>query len=383
LSKPLLFTPFTMRGVTAPNRAVVSPMVQYRAIDGLVNDYHIVHLGKFALGKFGIVFTENCAIEPRGRVTQGDLGLWDDSQIEGHKRLTRFLQQEGALAATQITHAGRKASSPRQFDKPDEFGPRDGGWQRWQVVGPSALSAEERYSESPLALEVSEMEAIAKKFGEAARRADAAGYDIIEIHGAHGYLLAQFLSPLSNKRNDDYGGDRAGRMKFPLAAAKAVRENWPEHKPMFIRVSAVDGGGGWDIDDTVAYAHELKALGIDVIDTSSGGLAGLSTAAPIKRALGFQVPFAAAVKRGAGIPTMAVGLILDGPQAEKVLQDGDADLIAIGRQALYNPFWPVHAAQELGCDIDFGMWKPEYGWWLDKRKNNLPADRAATGQAIK
>jgi 2,4-dienoyl-CoA reductase-like NADH-dependent reductase (Old Yellow Enzyme family) len=159
-----------------------------------------------------------------------------------------------------------------------------------------------------------------------------------------------------------------------------VRENWPERKPMFIRVSAVDGGGGWDVDDTVAYAQQLKALGIDVIDTSSGGLAGLSTAAPIKRSLGFQVPFAAAVKRGAGVPTMAVGLILDAPQAEKVLQDGDADLIAIGRQALYNPFWPVHAAQELGCDIDFGMWNREYGWWLDKRKNNLPADRSATGQ---
>jgi 2,4-dienoyl-CoA reductase-like NADH-dependent reductase (Old Yellow Enzyme family) len=169
-------------------------------------------------------------------------------------------------------------------------------------------------------------------------------------------------------------------MKFPLAAARAVREAWPESKPMFIRVSAVDGGGGWDVDDTVAYAQELKALGIDVIDTSSGGLAGLSTAAPIKRSLGFQVPFAAAVKRGAGIPTMAVGLILDGPQAEKVLQDGDADLIAIGRQALYNPFWPVHAAQELGCDANFEMWNREYGWWLDKRKNNLPADRAATGQ---
>ena len=228
-----------------------------------------------------------------------------DLQIEGHKRLTRFLKQEGSLAATQITHAGRKASSPRQFDKPDEFGPKGANWQRWQVYGPSALSAGERYSETPIALDVAQMEAIVKKFGEAARRADAAGYDIIEIHGAHGYLLAQFLSPISNKRNDQYGGDRAGRMRFPLAAAKAVRENWPEHKPMFIRVSAVDGGGGWDVDDTVAYAHELKALGIDVVDTSSGGLTGLSTAAPIKRDLGFQVPFAAAVKRGAGIPTMA------------------------------------------------------------------------------
>ena len=379
MQRPLLFTPLKLRGVTAPNRAVVSPMVQYRALDGQVNDYHLVHLGKFALGGFGIVFTENCAVEPRGRVTQGDLGLWDDGQIESHRRLTRFLKQEGAVAATQITHSGRKGSTPRSFDKPGQLGPEGAGWQRWQVVGPSELPAGEGYV-TPKQLAEVEIDDIVKKFGEAARRADAAGYDVVEVHGAHGYLLAQFLSPISNKRSDQYGGDRAGRMKFPLAAARAVRENWPEHKPMFIRVSAVDGAGGWDVEDTIAYAKELKALGIDVIDTSSGGLAGLSTAAPIKRSLGFQVPFAAAVKRGAGIPTMAVGLILDGPQAEKILQDGDADLIAIGRQALYNPFWPVHAAQELGCDIDFGMWNPEYGWWLDRRKNNLPADRAATGQ---
>ena len=372
LSKPLLFTPFKMRGVVAPNRAVVSPMVQYRATDGMVNDYHLVHLGKFALGKFGIVFTENCAIEPRGRVTQGDLGLWDDSQIESHRRLTRFLKQEGSLAATQITHSGRKGSTPRSFDKPGELGPKEAGWQRWQVVGPSELSAGEPYAPAPKQLAAAEIEAIVTKFGEAARRADAAGYDVIEIHGAHGYLLAQFLSPISNTRNDQYGGDRAGRMRFPLAAAKAVRTNWPEHKPMFIRVSAVDGAGGWDVDDTIAYAKELKAIGIDVIDTSSGGLTGLSTALPVKRSLGFQVPFAAAVKRGAGLPTMAVGLILDGPQAEAILQAGDADLIAIGRQALYDPFWALHAAQELGCDDDFDLWTPEYGWWLEKRKNNLP-----------
>jgi 2,4-dienoyl-CoA reductase-like NADH-dependent reductase (Old Yellow Enzyme family) len=375
LARPLLFTPLKMRGVTAPNRSVVSPMVQYRATDGQVNDYHLVHLGKFALGKFGIVFTENCAIEPRGRVTQGDLGMWDDGQIEGHKRLVRFLKQEGALAGTQITHSGRKGSTPRSFDKPGELGPKDAGWQRWQVVGPTDLAAGEPYSPSPKALDDAEIEDIVKKFGEAARRADAAGYDVIEIHGAHGYLLAQFLSPISNTRNDRYGGDRAGRMRFPLAAARAVREGWPAHKPMFIRVSAVDGAGGWDVPDTVAFAQELKALGVDVVDCSSGGLTGLSTALPVKRSLGFQVPFSAAVKRQAGIATMTVGLILDGPQAEAILQAGDADLIAIGRQALYDPFWALHAAQELGCDDDFNMWIPEYGWWLDKRKNNLPSKK--------
>ena len=359
-----------MRGVTAPNRCVVSPMVQYRATDGLVNDYHLVHLGKFALGKFGTVFTENCAVEPRGRVTQGDLGLWHDNQVEGHKRLVRFLKQEGSLAATQITHSGRKGSTPRAFDKPGQLGPAEANWQKWQVVGPSALPAADGWM-VPHQLDAAEIADLVKKFGEAAQRADAAGYDVIEIHGAHGYLLAQFLSPLSNTRNDQFGGDRAGRMRFPLAAAKAVRENWPENKPMFIRVSAVDGAGGWDVDDTVAYAKELKALGIDVVDVSSGGLTGVSTALPVKRSLGFQVPFAAAVKRQAGIPTMAVGLILDGPQAEAILQAGDADLIAIGRQALYDPFWALHAAQELGCDSDFGLWTPEYGWWLEKRKNNL------------
>jgi 2,4-dienoyl-CoA reductase-like NADH-dependent reductase (Old Yellow Enzyme family) len=371
LSKPLLFTPFKMRGVVAPNRCVVSPMVQYRATDGQVNDYHLVHLGKFALGKFGIVFTENCAIEPRGRVTQGDLGLWDDGQIEGHKRLVQFLKQEGALAGTQITHSGRKGSTPRSFDKPGQLGPEGAGWQRWQVVGPSELAAGEGYM-TPKQLGADEIEGLVKKFGEAARRAAAAGYDVIEIHGAHGYLLAQFLSPISNTRNDQYGGDRAGRMRFPLAAARAVREGWPAHKPMFIRVSAVDGAGGWEVEDTVAFAKELKALGIDVVDCSSGGLTGLSTALPVKRSLGFQVPFSAAVKRQAGIATMTVGLILDGPQAEAILQAGDADLIAIGRQALYDPFWALHAAQELGCDGDFEMWTPEYGWWLEKRKNNLP-----------
>jgi len=370
LAQPLLFTPLKLRGVTAPNRSVVSPMVQYRASDGQVNDYHLVHLGKFALGKFGIVFTENCAIEPRGRVTQGDLGMWDDSQIAGHKRLVAFIKGEGALAGTQITHSGRKGSTPRSFDKPGQLGPAGASWQKWEVVGPSELSAAEGWP-IPRQLGVAEIEKLVQKFGEAAKRADAAGYDVIEIHGAHGYLLAQFLSPISNTRNDQYGGDRAGRMRFPLAAARAVRSNWPDHKPMFIRVSTVDGAGGWEVEDTVVFAKALTDLGDDVMNSSACVPTGLSTALPVKRSLGFQVPFAAAVKRQAGIATMAVGLILDGPQAEAILQAGDADLIAIGRQALYDPFWALHAAQELGCDADFVMWTPEYGWWLDKRKNNL------------
>ncbi len=370
MQRPLLFTPLQLRGVVAPNRAVLSPMVQFRATDGLVNDFHLVHLGKFALGKFGIVFTENCAVEPRGRVTEGDLGLWDDGQVASHKRLVAFLQREGALAATQITHSGRKGSTPRSFDKPGELGPADAGWRKWEVVGPTDQPAAEGWLK-PRALSAAEIEGLVEKFAAAARRADAAGYDVLEIHGAHGYLLAQFLSPISNTRNDRYGGDRAGRMRFPLDVARAVRGVWPERKPLFLRVSAMDGAGGWDVDDTVAFAQALKELGVDVIDCSSGGLTGAATAAGVKRSLGFQVPFAAAVRRRAGIATMAVGLILDGPQAEEILQAGDADLIAIGRQALYEPFWPLHAAQALGCDPDWEMWTPEYGWWLEKREHTL------------
>ena len=371
--QPLLFTPLTLRGVTTRNRCVLSPMVQHKAHDGEVNDEHLVHLGKFAIGGFGIVFTENCAVEPRGRVTQGDLGLWHDGQIPGHQRLVRFLQRHGSLAAIQISHAGRKGSAPRPFDPPGQLGPPEAGWQPWELVGPSALKAGAGFG-TPIALTAGEIDTLIERFGDAARRADAAGYDVIELHAAHGYLLAQFLSPISNQRSDAYGGDLAGRMRFPLAVAGAMREALATHKPLFVRVSALDGAGGWDLNDTIALARELKALGIDVIDCSSGGLTGLATSQPIQRTPGFQVPFAAAVRRQAGISTMAVGLILEGTQAEAILQAGDADLIAVGRQALYDPYWPLHAARELGCDDDFGLWPPESGWWLNKRRANLPGE---------
>jgi 2,4-dienoyl-CoA reductase-like NADH-dependent reductase (Old Yellow Enzyme family) len=366
----LLFTPLKLRGVTTANRCVLSPMVQHKAHDGEVNDEHLVHLGKFAIGGFGIVFTENCAVEPRGRVTQGDLGIWHDAQIPGHKRLVQFLQRHGSLAAIQISHSGRKGSTPRPFDPPGQLGPPEAGWRPWELVGPSPLKAGEGFS-TPKELTSEEIDDLIDRFGDAARRADQAGYDVIELHAAHGYLLAQFLSPISNQRNDAYGADLAGRMRFPLAVARAMRGAMPNHKPLFVRVSALDGAGGWGLDDTVALAKELKALGVDVIDCSSGGLTGLATAQPIQRAPGFQVPYAATVRYQADIRTMAVGLIVDGTQAESILQAGDADLIAIARQALYDPFWPLHSAQAMGCDEDFQMWPPESGWWLNKRKANL------------
>jgi len=363
---PILFSPLQLRSLTLPNRIIVSPMCQYSCEDGMPNEWHFVHLGSRAVGGASLVFVEASGVTPEGRITPWDAGIWSEAHGRAWKPVADFIRAQGAVPGIQLAHAGRKASCNKPWLGGKALGASEGAWE---TLGPSAIAF--GHYPPPRAMTVEEIGQAVEDFRRAARYSLDAGFDVVEIHGAHGYLLAQFLSPISNQRNDRYGGDRAGRMRFPLAAAKAVRENWPESKPMFIRVSAVDGGGGWDVDDTVAYAKELKALGIDVIDTSSGGLTGLSTALPVKRSLGFQVPFAGAVKRGANIPTMAVGLILDGPQAEAILQSGDADLIAIGRQALYDPFWAVHAAQELGCDSDFEMWTPEYGWWLDKRKNNL------------
>jgi 2,4-dienoyl-CoA reductase-like NADH-dependent reductase (Old Yellow Enzyme family) len=368
---PLLFTPLAIRGITLPNRVALSPMVQYRSRDGVPGDFHLVHLGKFALGRFGLVMTESVAIEPRGRVTHVCPGIWNDAQVRAWRRITDYLRAEGSISAIQLQHAGRKAATHRAQEGTAPYTEADAarGLPAWEVVGPTTEPMGLGHH-VPHALSVREIEALVQIYVEAARRAEAAGFDIVEIHGAHGYLLASFLSPVSNTRNDQYGGDRAGRMRFPLEVTRAVRSVWPSHKPVFFRVSALDGAGGWDLDDTVALALELKAAGVDVMDCSSGGLTGTATTAPIPRYPGFQVPYAAAVRR-AGMASMAVGLILNGPQAEKVLQDGDADLIAIGRQALYDPFWPVHAAEALGCDPEFAMWPDEYGWWLAKRAQTL------------
>jgi 2,4-dienoyl-CoA reductase-like NADH-dependent reductase (Old Yellow Enzyme family) len=372
VSLPLLFTPLALRGVVAPNRIAVSPMVQNRSQDGFSNDFYLVHYGKFALGKFGIVFTEATAVEARGRVTDGDLGIWADAHIDGLARVVRFVHEEGSLAAIQLAHAGRKGAMQRAFDG---NGPLDAtdfakGRKPWPVVGPTTQPVAPGWL-VPQALSIAEIGEIVASFASAARRSDRCGFDICEIHGAHGYLIASFLSPISNTRNDAYGGDRAGRMRIALEITRAVREAWPSHKPLFFRVSSLDGAGGWSLEDTVALSQELGRLGVDVVDCSSGGLTGSATAAPIRRGPGFQVPFASAVRNQGGVKSMAVGLILDGAQAEAVLQAGDADIIAVGRQALQEPYWPLYAAQALGCDPDFKLWNQEVGWWLEKREHTL------------
>jgi 2,4-dienoyl-CoA reductase-like NADH-dependent reductase (Old Yellow Enzyme family) len=371
VTKPLLFTPLTLRGVVLPNRTVLAPMVQYRAKNGVPTDFHMVHLGKFALGRFGVVMTEATAVEPIGRVGHGCPGIWNDEQTAAWKRIADYIRAEGSVPAIQLAHSGRKGATHRAIDGTQPYTEADAknGLPAWPVVGPTTEPPGPGH-QTPHQLTADDLAALARVYADAARRSDAAGFDILEIHGAHGYLLATFLSAVSNTRNDQYGGDRAGRMRFPLEVARAVRAAWPAHKPLFFRVSSEDGAGGWSIEDTVAFARELKAAGVDVVDCSSGGLTGSAVAAPIPRYPGFQVPYAKAV-RDAGVASMAVGLILDGPQAEAILQEGSADLIAIGRQALHDPFWPVHAAEAMGCDPKFEMWPEEYGWWLEKRTHSL------------
>ena len=381
MSQPRLFTPITMRGVTSRNRIVISPMCQYSATDGVANDWHLVHLGKFAQGGAGVVMAEATAVTPEGRITHGDLGLWNDDQIAPLTRIAEFIRAQGAVPAIQLAHAGRKASMQRPW-----FGnaaltaeDRARGDMPWQIVAPSAIPMEQGWL-MPHELTDADLETLRENWRLATLRAVKAGFDLLEVHCAHGYLLHEFLSPLSNKRTDAYGGDRAGRMKYPLEIIETVRAAWPEDRPLFVRISTVDGvDGGIDIADSVAFVREAKARGADVIDCSSGGLMGSATAARIPRGYSFQVPFAEQVRREADIATMAVGLIMHPQQAEDILRDDQADLIAIGREALFDPNWPLHAELALtdkavakeGFGDVFGEWPKQYGWWLERREPGL------------
>jgi 2,4-dienoyl-CoA reductase-like NADH-dependent reductase (Old Yellow Enzyme family) len=376
---PLLFTPLTLREVALRNRVVISPMCQYSAVDGIANDWHFAHLARFALGGAGLVFVEATAVHRDGRITHGDLGLWSDAQIPPLQRIAAFLKAQGAVPAIQLAHAGRKASMQRPWhgNGPIDDSDRARGEDVWRIVAPSALAMDEGWL-VPAELDRAEMAMLREHWRSAALRALAAGFEVIEVHGAHGYLLNAFLSPLANRRNDAYGGDREGRMRFPLEIAETVRAAWPKEKPVFFRVSAVDGvEGGWTLEDTLALARALAARGIDVIDCSSGGIAGSATAARIPRAPGFQVPFAERVRRETGMKTMAVGLIIEPHQAESVLENGQADLVAIGREALYDPNWPLHAERALrGEAAGFADWPVQAGWWLERRERGLRALRA-------
>jgi 2,4-dienoyl-CoA reductase-like NADH-dependent reductase (Old Yellow Enzyme family) len=381
-ARPMLFEPLTIRGLALKNRLVVPPMVHYRCDPGnTCGTFHVVHLGRFALGGFGLVFVEVTAVEEIGLINENDLGIWNDAQMESFKPLIAFMKRQGTAIGIQIGHGGRKASSQTAMQGMGPLTEENikAGAKVWQPVGPTAEPVAKGWL-TPRQLTTAECKAMPATWAAAARRAVDAGFDTIEIHTAHGYLLASFLSPVSNTRNDEYGGDRSGRMRLPLEIVEAVRREMPASMPLFLRVSAVDGTQeGWNMDDTVVFARELKARGVDVIDCSSGGISGAATAAQVTRSLGFQVPFAERVRRDADIPTMAVGIILEAQQAEAILQNGQADLIAVGRQSQFNPNIALHWAHELGINARFEDWSPEFGWWLEKRIRTLEGFATPTG----
>lgn len=369
MMKPLLFTPITLRQLTARNRTVIAPMLQYSGKDGLPNDWHMLHLGKFALGGAGIVFSEAIAIEERGRITYGDLGLWRDDQAIALRRITSFIKAHGSIPAVQLAHAGRKAGTQRPWDGHGPLTAEDliRGEKPWTPMGASAVPASPSRS-APEEMSLSDINVVLEAWKTSAQRALDAGFEIAELHGAHGYLLHTFLSPKSNLRTDAYGGSFEGRARLPLEAAEIVRAVWPKQWPVFYRISAIDEGG-WSIEDSVKFATALKDRGIDVVDCSSGSLHDSSTAnVRLKRGYGFQVPFSAEIRRAVNINTMAVGLIVDPQQAEDILQNGSADLIAIGREALYNPNWPLHAEVALSSQGEYESWPQQHSWWLTRRE---------------
>ncbi len=367
MSTPLLFQEISLREVKARNRIVVSPMCQYSAQNGQVTDWHLVHLGKFAQGGAGIVFVEATAVERRGRITHGDTGIWEDGHVAGLRKIAEFLKSQGSVPAIQLAHAGRKASMARPWfgNGPLTQADADRGDRPWGIVAPTAKAVGEGWI-APRRLQPDDLQQLKEAYRQATRRAHAADFEIVELHAAHGYLLHSFLSPLSNE------GSLQERMKFPLEVAKVVGDAGPSRQPRIVRVSSIDDvEGGWTIDDTLVFSRHLKQIGVDVIDCSSGGILGSATAATrvlLPRVPGFQVPFAERIRKEAGLQTMAVGLILTPQQAEETLAAGRADLVAVGREALWNPNWPLHAAQALGADAEFERWPVQYGWWLTRRE---------------
>ena len=340
-----LFDTPTLGDVTLRNRLVVSPMCEYSAVDGVPNDWHFVHLGSRAVGGAAIVFTEATAVSPEGRISRGDTGLWNDSQQTAWSRIAHFVAQQGAVPGIQLAHAGRKGSTHVPWQGGNALGPDEGAWT---PVAPSAIAFSDEYPH-PAALDERGIAKVVADFRAAAQRAREAGFRVIEIHAAHGYLLHEFLSPLSNLRDDRYGATLANRARIVLEVVAAVREVWPPPKPLFVRLSATDwASGGWDIDECVELAQWLRDAGVDVIDCSSGGLVPY---AKVPIAPGYQVPFAARIRRDAGIATAAVGLITEPKQAQDIVARGDADFIVMARELLRDPYFPRRAAKELGATI--------------------------------
>ncbi|MBM9594701.1 NADH:flavin oxidoreductase/NADH oxidase [Roseitranquillus sediminis] len=367
MTNPLLFQTWALKGVAARNRIVVSPMCQYKSVDGSPTDWHLVNLGRYAIGGAGVVFYEETAVEARGRKTPHCAGLFDDAQVPLYRRIAGFLKSLGSVPAMQLGHSGSRGS---------EMGPMQGrasleqdGGEAWQAISASDIPVRAG-APAPRAMTRSEIRDVVDAFASATRRSREAGFEIMEIHGAHGYLIHQFLSPVVNRRTDAYGGSLSNRMRFALEVTEAVRAEWPDDKPLFYRASCVDGKGGiWNLDDTVALAREVARLGVDLFDCSSGGITGTSDMPLVARVPGYHLPFGRRIKEETGLPTMAPGMITEPLQAERALQDGAIDLVGMARQLMMHADWPVHAAEVLQM-ADPLEWLPEdFAFRLRGRKD--------------
>ena len=357
MSDPInhLFTPLKLRGLTLSNRIAVSPMCEYSSTDGFPSDWHLVHLGSRAIGGAALVLTEATAVSPEARISPSDLGIWKDEHIPMFERITTFLHQHGAYAGIQLAHAGRKASMSLGWEKSHTILPSEGGWQ---PIAPSALSFSDAYP-VPTALDRPGMDKIIVDVVAAAHRARTAGFDVIEVHAAHGYLFHEFLSPLSNQRVDDYGGSFENRTRFPLEVIRAIRTAWPQHLPLFVRISATDWaseslGESWNLPQSVAFARLLKKEGVDLIDVSTGGN---HPAQQIPIGPGYQVTQSETIRREAAIATGSVGMITAPEQADQIIRNGQADIVLLAREFLRDPYWPIHAAQHLHQQI---TWPIQY-----------------------
>ena len=344
-----LFSELNLKGTTFKNRIFVSPMCQYSSKEGMPTDWHLIHLGSRAVGGAAMVMAEATAVSPEGRISPWDSGIWTNQHAQAFLRVTSFIKTQGALPGIQLAHAGRKASTDKPWRGEKFLGRNEGGWQ---PLAPSPLPFDPRWP-APREMSLEDIQRAVADFAAAAKRAMDAGFEVLELHMAHGYLAHEFLSPLSNKRNDEYGGDLENRLRFPLQVAKAVRDIWS--KPLFVRISCTDWvEGGWDLKQSLEFCWRLKGIGIDLIDCSSGGMV---PDARIPAAPGYQTPFAAAIRKEIEIATGAVGLILDPAQAEQILVTGQADAIFLAREMLRNPYWPLHAAKALRVDLP---WPPQY-----------------------
>lgn len=366
METPALFTPLEIAGLTLRNRIVLSPMCQYYAVDGAITEWHMAHHSRFALGGLGAALVEATGVTPEGRTTHGCTGLYSDDHIPGLARIATLYREHGVSPGIQLTHSGRKASAARPWDGAAPL-ERHGAEPGWETIAPSAIPVRDGWP-TPRAMTVADIDRTVLDFQIAAKRALSAGFDFVELHGAHGYLLHSFLSPISNRRSDGFGGTLANRMRFPVMVSRAIREIWPSGKPLFYRTSAIDNvEGGITIEDTIALAKALSEVGVDVMDCSSGGIVGSVALARQAQSEGFQVPFAAAVRANSPMKAMAVGLIVEPRMAEQIIATGQADLVALAREFIADSNWVYRAARELGLDDPHGVMPPSYAFYLRRR----------------